>query len=265
MKRILQAGLISAAALACGLLVFAQPRPPSSDPVLQAMRDEMARSRGLTISGVEAPYFIQYTLDDADDFTVSASLGGIVRRQRTHERVPDIDVRVGDYKFDNTNFMGFGAPRMAGGFPVEDSYPVIRRYFWLQTDMAYKAAVEALSRKRAALRGVTQNDDGTADFAHAEPVRRIGQFTPLAIDENAWTNRIRSLSGLFSQFPEVIYSTVDLDASNGGYSGQQRGNRGQRAGEYHLRPRAGARPGRRRHEHTGRRHFPFHRREPDAQ
>ena len=99
---------------------------------------------------------------------------------------------------------------------MEDSYPVIRRYFWLQTDVAYKAAVEALSRKRAALRNVTQSDD-TADFAHADPVRRTGRFTPLSIDEGAWTDRIRSLSALLSRYPEIVYSTVDLDASNGGY------------------------------------------------
>ena len=207
--------LIVAAALGCALLVFAQSSQTPADPLLQAMRDEVARSRSLAISGVEPPYFIQYTVDDADSFSVSASLGGVVRRQRERLRVPDIDVRVGSYKFDNTNFMG-GSPRLPGGFPVEDSYPMIRRYFWLQTDVAYKAAVESLSRKRAALRNVTQNDD-TADFAHAEPVRRSGQFTPLSIDESAWTDRIRSLSALLSRYPEIVYSSVDLDASNGGY------------------------------------------------
>jgi predicted Zn-dependent protease len=207
---------VSAAALVAGLLAFGQAGPNSSDPLLQAMRDEAARSKNLNISGVEAPYFIQYTIDDADAFTVSANLGGVVRRQRARARVPDIDVRVGDYKFDNTNFGGFGGPRMADGFPVEDSYAVVRRYFWLQTDIAYKAAVEALSRKRSALRGVTQNED-IPDFARAEPVRRIGQFTPLTIDENTWTDRIRSLSALFRQYPDIVYSTVDLEANNGGY------------------------------------------------
>ena len=104
-----RAALISVATLGCALLVFAQSSQAPADPMLQAMRDEVARSRGLTVSGVEPPYFIQYTVDDADSFAISASLGGVVRRQRARMRVPDIDVRVGSYKFDNTNFLA--APR----------------------------------------------------------------------------------------------------------------------------------------------------------
>ena len=48
-------------------------------------------------------------------------------------------------------------------------YPVLRRYFWLETDSAYKSAVEAISRKRAALRNITQTDQ-LNDFA-ATPSR----------------------------------------------------------------------------------------------
>ena len=121
------------------------------------MRDEVDRSRKLTITGLAAPYFVQYIVDEADTLNVSASLGGVVAKRRERMRLPQIQVRVGDYKFDNTNFGGFGGPR--SGFPVENSYPVLRRYLWLQTDVAYKSAVEGLSRKRAALRNVTQNED----------------------------------------------------------------------------------------------------------
>ena len=52
-----------------------------------------------------------------------------------HFRAPDVHVRVGDYKFDNTQLRGGG---FGGGsrydlerFPLENSYPLLRRYFWL--------------------------------------------------------------------------------------------------------------------------------------
>jgi predicted Zn-dependent protease len=184
---------------------------------MRAMRDEVDRSAKVTVSGLAAPYFIEYVVDEEDNFTVTASLGGVVERRRQQFRSPQIAVRVGDYQFDNSNFAGgFSSGRGGGGLPVENSYAVLRRYFWLETDAAYKAAVETLSRKRAALRNVTQTDQ-INDFAHAAPVQYLGNFQKLTIDEDEWTGRIRTLSAVFAQFPSINYSLVDLDASAGGF------------------------------------------------
>ncbi len=140
---------------------------PAPDPVLSAMRDEIARASKLTVSNLDAPYFIQYLIDEGDAFSVSASFGGLLARRRDHLRQPEITVRVGDYKFDNTNFAGrVGGTRYdLGRWPLDDSYPVLRRYFWLATDSAYKSAVETISRKRAALRNLTESNPGRRLFA----------------------------------------------------------------------------------------------------
>jgi hypothetical protein len=137
------------AALAAVCILSAQS--PSTDPVLRAMHDEIERAKTLKIPNLEAPYFIQYVLDQEESFNVSANLGGLVTRTHDRFRTPtDIRVRVGSYKFDNTNFAGGGG---GGGtrydlerFPIENDYPLLRRYFWLETDGAYKSAVEAISR-----------------------------------------------------------------------------------------------------------------------
>jgi TldD protein len=210
---------VAAAAVAClGAVIVVSADTPPPDPLLQAMQDELERSKKIAVTGLEAPYFLEYGLDEADTFSVSASLGGIVSRRNDHIREPEVRVRVGDYKFDNSNFsagaFNFGSRYDLGRFPMENTYPVVRRYFWLYTDSAYKTAVEALSRKRAALRNV-QNEQ-LADFAHAEPIRHIHAFQPLTIDGDAWTNKARTLSGLFVQFPEVRNSTVDVESSAGG-------------------------------------------------
>ncbi|HWC98052.1 MAG TPA: metallopeptidase TldD-related protein [Candidatus Sulfopaludibacter sp.] len=212
MKRSLLASAI------LGVAVLSGQAPPK-DAVLQAMHDEVERSRSLSISNLEKPYFIEYGMDEAETFTVSASLGGVLAKRRDHFRSPEVEVRVGDYKFDNTNYAG----RFGGGsqydlsrFPLENAYPVLRRYFWLETDSAYKSAVEAISRKRAALKNLTQSEQ-LNDFAHAEPLHAVHDFRRLTIDDTAWTNRIRSLSAVFAQYPEVKGSGVDLEASEGGY------------------------------------------------
>ena len=45
----------------------------------------------------------------------------------------------------------------------------------------------------------------------------LGNFQRLTIDEDAWTNRMRTLSAVFNQFPSINYSAVDLDMSDGGF------------------------------------------------
>ncbi len=212
MKRLWWAAPLVGAALLSG-------QAPPADPVLKAMHDEMERSRNLTLPNLEKPYFIGYGIDEAETFTVSATLGGVLSRRRDHIREPEVEVRVGDYKFDNTNYAG----RFGGGsqydlsrFPLDNAYPVLRRYLWLETDSAYKSAVEAISRKRAALKNLTQNDL-LSDFAHAEPLHAVRDFRHLAIDENLWTDRVRALSEIFAHNSDIKSSGVELEASEGGY------------------------------------------------
>jgi TldD protein len=204
------------------LVAIAATSPKSSitDPVLQAMRDEIERSHKLTVSDLQSPYFVQYIVDQADSLTLSASLGGIVTRRRTQFRSPQVQVRVGDYAFDNSNFSSGGGGQDSayslGLFPTEDSYSEMRRYWWLETDSAYKSALEMLSRKRAALRNVSQPEQ-LNDFAHSEPVRFQVPLHNLSLDEDIWAKRVRALSDVFSKFPEIVNSAVAMEASAGGY------------------------------------------------
>jgi len=211
---------LTIALLVLNSAVSAQAPPPSNDPIVRAMRDEITRSLKLTVPNLETPYFIQYLIDEAESFGVSATLGGLTGRRTDRFRNLDVSVRVGDYKFDNTNYVGsdfnFGSRYDLERFPLDDTYQVLRRYFWLATDTAYKSAVEAISRKRAALRNLTVNEK-LNDFAHAQPVHRLDEIHRLRLDEDAWTNRVRSLSAIFNKYPDVQNSGVEFNAGEGGY------------------------------------------------
>ena len=167
------APLTASALIVLGTLALAA-QAPAPDPQIQAMHDELERSKKLTLNNLEPPYFVQYLIDEAENFSVSASLGGLLSRRHERYREPETRVRVGDYKFDNSNYAGsgfnFGSRYDLARFPLEDSYAVLRRYLWLETDSAYKSAVEAISRKRAVLRNMMQNEQ-LNDFAHAERER----------------------------------------------------------------------------------------------
>ena len=210
--------LLAAAVLGVALAVSAQA--PAADPLIRAMHEEIDRSLKLNVPNLETPYFIEYLMDESESFTVSATLGGLTSRRRDKFRNLDVNVRVGDYKFDNTNYVGsdftFGSRYDLERFPLDNAYPVLRRYLWLATDTAYKSAIEAIARKRAALRNLTVNEQ-LNDFAHAEPVHVIRDFPKLVLDETAWANRVRTLSAIFDRYPEVEASAVEFNVGEGGY------------------------------------------------
>lgn len=183
------------------------------DVILKAMRDELERSRKLSIASLEQPYYIEYALDDVTGFVASASLGAVTSKGETRYRIPRVRVRVGDYKFDNTNYLLtdlFGAGN--DSLTIDNNYGVLRRGWWLATDRAYKGALEAIARKRAALKNMTQPEE-LADFWKAQPAQKIEAGAAKFAGAEAWEKQVRSLSSIFGTYPEVLSSTVNFSGT----------------------------------------------------
>ena len=191
---------------------------PEDDPILKAMREEMTRAKSLKIDGVaDQLYFIEYGLDDVRSFSASATLGALLRSDETRARVPRVMVRVGDPSFDNTNYMFtdlFGSARAGGGVPLDNDSSTLRHYFWLATDRVFKGSVEAIARKRAALRNVTQQEK-LNDFAAAQPAKTYLQPLEPKIKKEQWSKLTRDLSGVLSAYPKVTASQIDFEADFG--------------------------------------------------
>src|SRR5579884_1327949 len=207
MKRVL-----ICAALASMVAGFAAD---DSDVVLKAMRDEMARAKTLKLPNLDPPYLIQYSIEDADMLTVSATLGALLNSTHSPVRIQDVRVRVGDYNFDNTNyiysdFFG-GAHYDSSEMPIEPNYDGLRHLLWLASDHSFKGAEEAIARKRSALKNVNLPDP-LPDYTKAEPVQAVEPVHITKVDEGAWKKRIVQLSGLFSSYPEVQASNVEFQS-----------------------------------------------------
>ncbi len=209
-------GIATARAASVLLLLGHAFAADSADVVLKAMRDELQHSRALDSVHLEKPYFISYSIEDGEAFGALASLGGLLASTDTSFRLPRIQVRVGDYQFDNTNYIGsglnFGSRYDIDRFPIENVYPVLRRYLWLATDQVYKSAVESLARKRAALKNMSSPGDPLADFARSAPVRLLEEPHTGKVDRALWLARVRSLSAVFAGFPQVVSSNVEMQA-----------------------------------------------------
>lgn len=217
MKRFAVAAGLLVIAVSSVFLLTAQPQAAASkDIVLEAMRAEMQRARGLRgAGGMDVPYFFEYSLDDVRGYSVTATLGGVLSERQTRLRVPRVQVRVGDYEFDNSNYVlsdaGFGPRFDFGQMPEDNNLLAMRHQLWLSTDRAFKNALEAIGRKRAALRAQNLQQEKLADFAKAEPVKMLLDVTPRKIEEAAWRKRAVDVSAVFANYPRVLLSGVDFE------------------------------------------------------
>jgi len=187
------------------------------DTILKAMHDELSRSMTLKLTNLESPYYVEYEVDDLRQYSAVASLGGLVSSSDGRFRLPRVHVRVGNYDFDNTNYVGSGfnfGVRYDIRLPLDDSYAVLRQSLWLATDQSYKSALEAISRKRAALRNVSVSEK-LPDFTKAQPVKLLdpANANPLRLDP--WLARTRILSSVFLDYPKLKSSSVEFSSVNG--------------------------------------------------
>jgi hypothetical protein len=199
-----------AAAFCAATLLSAQGTP---DPLLSAMKDEVERSKTLEITGLEKPYFIEYTVEDVRSYSISATLGALLATNTSRNRVPRTRVRVGDYSFDNSNYVLSDAGSTGGELPLDDDYSVLRRNFWLLTDRAFKSAVEVITRKRAAMKNTTQQE-ALADFWKAPPVQKLDPVSPPSVSIADWSTRLRNISMVFAAYPQVLSSGVTFQSTD---------------------------------------------------
>ncbi len=193
-----------------------EPKAQDTDPVLRAMQDELKRSSALHIVNLDPPYFFEYRVEDTQSFEAAATLGGVISTGEARTRIPMVQVRVGDYNFDNTNHIYSeaysGARYDPGQLPRDDDYSAFRQVLWLATDRTYKAAEDAIARKRSSLKNVNLPDQ-LPDFSKAAPVEAVLPVRRTPADESQWKDRVVKLSAVFSRYPAVLSSGVDVQIS----------------------------------------------------
>ncbi len=166
------------------------------DPVLKAMLDELDRSMSqLQLPGFSKPFFIQYRIEEVEDFSTKADFGASEGLQHAHERVARVTVRVGDYKADSSGGRGDGALELAA---LDDDPIALRSALWSATDTAYKSALAAYAQKQAALKQV-QTAPQADDFSHERAIISLAEREVPNGDVDAWTERMERASGLYQK------------------------------------------------------------------
>jgi TldD protein len=187
--------------------------------LLSILAEELARNMAeLGKQGKDAPYFVSYEAIDHRSVVIDASFGALVSSALDRSRSLDVDVRVGDPRLDSTHRLrGEWDPTRdftrSGSLPLEDDPGGIRSAAWLATHVEYERALEDLARVRANKNILVAEEDDSADFS-AEPVSKFHEPpATLVIDANAWEAKLRAYSSAFAKHPEILESSVKLQAS----------------------------------------------------
>jgi predicted Zn-dependent protease len=215
---IVAAGLLSAAVFMPLVAPAEATRADADkDPVLKAMLEELDRSMAhLQLPGFEKPYFIEYRIEDVNDYETRAAYGASEGSQHSHVRIARISVRVGDYKTDNSGPRGDGALQLTS---VDDDPIALRSALWTGADQAYKAALAAYAQKQAELKQV-QTPPQADDFSKAKPIISLAEPLNLSLDEAAWTDRVARDSGIYRSDPAVSAAQHDIQYSTASFHGR---------------------------------------------
>jgi predicted Zn-dependent protease len=188
--------------------------------LIKALSEELDYSmKNLATPDGMKPYFISYNITDEKDLYIGAELGAITSDNYSHDRILDVDVRVGDYQLDSTHKirgggMGFGRFMIMGssGVSLEDDPMAIKQTVWLATDQEFKNAVETYQQVLTNLKTKVEEEDQSADFSQEEAHVHYEPEVKTAIDRQAWTERLRKISKLAQRYPLIYSSRVSLTA-----------------------------------------------------
>lgn len=235
MRKLFTAGLLAFFSVAPPL--FAKAHKPASPPAqqaadndqtLHAMHDELNRSmQRLRLPDVDKPFYIEYRLLDLDIREITATFGGLITSNTTRNRYMSVDVRVGDYHLDSSNFIsedGFqGFLGSTGEVGIDRDYNSLRQDLWLATDQAYKSAATQMSLKQAFLRSLTKPPE-IDDFSQEPPITKVDPRLEPDWTSRNWEDEVRQASAVLKNYPQLygtrvsyylVYTTYYLMNSEG--------------------------------------------------
>jgi len=184
-----------------GVVMNAARAAAKGDALLEALLEELERSKAqLRMDQVQPPYYIEYRVNDVEDFSAEAAFGALRESNRSRLRVLRVVVRIGDYQQDSFYAQGLGA---ASILPLDNDPIALRRQIWLLTDEAYKSAADAYAEKLSALKQFAADPNPIDDFAHAPKVSDVGEMVALQVDQSTWDQTLEDLTALYRQYPDI--------------------------------------------------------------
>jgi TldD protein len=212
--------------LTCGgwLQQAAAAQSAPVDPIQRALEDEAKRAMTLlTQKGNPVPYFLSYEVNETKSAEITASLGALQYSSTDRQRILDIEVRVGDYNFDNTHQIrgqrgGGGEQQLSRPgsilMPLDDDVDAIKSVIWLETDRRYKAAVERFINVQANRAVRVEEEDASGDLSREKSEKSaLTTLRDASVDMPGWEKKLKTYSAMFKGFPELFDGQAGMTLS----------------------------------------------------
>jgi len=204
-------------ALLLGISLHSQSNP---SPVLAAMKAELTRSMDQLKKQPTPPYFLSYEIIETESTTVAGSFGTLLASNPpSRSRSLGIDLRVGDYKLDNTHPIRGAMFNFLDNFsnysvPIDDDPDALRTRLWYFTDQKYKRAIEQLIAVQTNVKVKADETDKSGDFSPA----KVETYTdalpgaPLQIDRKLWEEKVRRYTAPFQRYGNIYLANATFTA-----------------------------------------------------
>jgi predicted Zn-dependent protease len=187
--------------------------------LLDAMATELHRaftSLGHQESGGQLPpYFLSYSVSDASAVLMQSQFGALVSSNQARMRVADVQIRLGNPSLDNTHGNHRAAAITSVHLPLSDDRDALARSLWQATNAGYGRAIENYMQVKTESELHAKEEDSSPDFSHEAQQRYLGTpAPPVAIDRALWEERLRALTKIFRQFPDIYDNVALLTVQN---------------------------------------------------
>ncbi len=193
-------------------------RAETASPLLQAMREELARSVDLLKRQPVPPYYLSYEITETHLIRIGASFGALSYNNERRSRLLDIDLRVGDYAFDNTHQVRGSITSRSDRYsriaiPIEDDVDAVRAVLWYHTDKKYKRAIEQLTTVKTNVQVKVDEEDRSDDFSR-EPVESyVEEPVLLDVARDEWAARVKKYTAPFAKDGNIYEASASLLAT----------------------------------------------------
>lgn len=182
------------------------------------LEGELARVQAALADHPDAPYYLGYQAVDHRGFRLTARNGALAGQNTSHWRAADVDLRVGAPELDSTHEIRDGSwmaeeMREQAVLPLDGDPRATKLVLWRVTDDAWRSARRRLTQVHANEQVKVDRQGGLADFTSVEVVEHVEAPLELTRAED-WEDRLREVSAVFVDHPDLHVSTVSLDAES---------------------------------------------------
>lgn len=195
----------------------------NEEEIFSALRDEIKITLNqLKLETLKPAYYVEYEIIISEPISLKSVGGMFVAKGENKTISLNVGLRLGNYKFDNSNFFDVGLSFFGSSddeerfkrrnLPLELDYNTLRRELWLATDAAYKQNSEIFTKKISSLKNRMRKDT-LQDFLEVNINKIYEKENFPILDELYFKEVLNSTSKIFLDYPEIYSNSSNLEFS----------------------------------------------------